>query len=49
MIVEHRVLMEYETKALCFLEKLHFHSQICYFDVFIILSLFDFNSKIKYE
>jgi hypothetical protein len=41
--------MEYETIILCFLKKLHFDSHICGFDVFIILSLLDFNSKTRYE
>jgi hypothetical protein len=41
--------MEYETITLCFLEKLQFHSHICCFDVFIILSLLDFNFETRYE
>jgi len=48
-IVKHGILMKYETKAFCFLEKLQFHSQICCFDVFLVFSLLDFNFKTRYE
>jgi len=41
--------MKYETKTFCFLEKPQFHSHICCFDVFFILSLLDFNIEIRYE
>ncbi len=48
-IVEHGVLVKYETRTLGLLKKLHFHSQICCFDVLIILSLLDVNYETRYE
>jgi hypothetical protein len=48
-IIEHWVLMEYETRAFFFLEKLQLYSQICCFDVFLVLSWLDFNFETSYE
>jgi hypothetical protein len=46
IILEHGALMEYEINMFLSLEKHCFHSQSCYFDVFLIMvSLLDLNSE----